>query len=250
MPDAYMSTPVFVLVRILMAHVLADFVFQPDAWIEDRAKRKAKSPYLYLHILIVGLLTWLFIQPRYVFVAPLVIMMTHGAIDIFKTYLPDNTRNFLIDQFAHILIIVLVWGALISDLHPFLYTIKLIAFPSLWIVLLSYIIAIWPASFVIAKFTQKWREDIDQADDYDISGLEDAGKWIGRIERFLILTLILINQYSAIGFLIASKSIFRFSGIEKKQVRKEAEYILIGTLISFALAIILGLATKYLLNAI
>ena len=38
--------------------------------------------------------------------------------------------------------------------------------------------------------------------------------WIGFFERFLIFTFILINQYTAIGFLIAAKSVLRFNDKE------------------------------------
>jgi hypothetical protein len=59
----------------------------------------------------------------------------------------------------------------------------------------------------------------------------------------------LIGQYSAIGFLIAAKSIFRFSGkMENEKDRMQAEYILIGTLISFLFAILTGLGAIYLLE--
>ena len=61
------------------------------------------------------------------------------------------------------------------------------------------------------------------------------------IERILIFTFILIKQWPAIGFLIAAKSVFRFGELKEGKERKKTEYILIGTLLSFTFAIIVGI---------
>ncbi|HTX78161.1 MAG TPA: hypothetical protein VMC62_00765, partial [Longilinea sp.] len=53
-------------------------------------------------------------------------------------------------------------------------------------------------------------------------------------------TFVITNQFSGIGFLVAAKSIFRFSEISKNEDRKEAEYIIIGTFASFLYAIIIS----------
>jgi len=48
--------------------------------------------------------------------------------------------------------------------------------------------------------------------------------------------------------LIAAKSIFRFGEIKEPKYRREAEYIIIGTLMSFSYGILISYATKYFLN--
>ena len=73
----------------------------------------------------------------------------------------------------------------------------------------------------------------------------DASAWIGIMERILIVIFILMSQVAAIGFLVAAKSIFRFSETQKDG-NKKAEYFLLGTLVSFALAVIVGIGIKYL----
>ena len=67
-------------------------------------------------------------------------------------------------------------------------------------------------------------------------------------ERILVYTFIITNQFAGIGFLITAKSILRFSETKKEIERKEAEYIIIGTLISFAFAIITGLLIKLIIE--
>ena len=55
----------------------------------------------------------------------------------------------------------------------------------------------------------------------------------------LILFFVFNNRYEAIGFLIAAKSFIRFSGAEPR-TRALTEYILIGTFISFGIAVLVG----------
>jgi hypothetical protein len=117
-----------------------------------------------------------------------------------------------------------------------------------WIVISAYLLMLRPYGFLIEKLTRRWREELNNLTT-KLIGLKDAGTWIGYVERTIILTFMLIGQYSAIGFLIAAKSIFRFSGkMENEKDRMQAEYILIGTLISFLFAILTGLGAIYLLE--
>jgi len=86
--------------------------------------------------------------------------------------------------------------------------------------------------------------------------LKDAGRWIGMLERILIITFIFINQYIGIGFLIAAKSLLRlidkpenaFGTSKPFSSRKHTEYVLIGTFLSFAIAILTGLVINWLLS--
>ncbi|MDO5405204.1 MAG: DUF3307 domain-containing protein [Proteus sp. (in: enterobacteria)] len=59
------------------------------------------------------------------------------------------------------------------------------------------------------------------------------------------ITFILLNQFAAIGFLLAAKSIFRFGELQNDQDKKLTEYVMLGTLISFSISIFIGLATSY-----
>ena len=66
--------------------------------------------------------------------------------------------------------------------------------------------------------------------------LPNAGKIIGISERIIALTLILLHQFAAVGLLIAAKSILRF----KEDDSAKAEYVLVGTILSFAIATIVS----------
>lgn len=63
---------------------------------------------------------------------------------------------------------------------------------------------------------------------------------IGYLERVLIMTFMLVGCMEGIGFLLAAKSIFRFGELTKAKEVKITEYVMIGTLSSFTIAILLG----------
>lgn len=89
-------------------------------------------------------------------------------------------------------------------------------------------------------------ERTERAASTRLRGLRDGGRTIGRLERALIFIFVLIDQFGAIGFLIAAKSIFRFGELRERSNRMEAEYIIIGTLISFLWAITAAFLTRLL----
>jgi hypothetical protein len=67
------------------------------------------------------------------------------------------------------------------------------------------------------------------------------------MERILILSFVLLNQFAAIGFLMATKTILRF---READAAKMSEYVLLGTLFSFGIAIIIGLSITGILKVI
>lgn len=56
------------------------------------------------------------------------------------------------------------------------------------------------------------------------------------------------NHWEAVGFLLAAKSVFRFGNLKESHGRKLTEYVLIGTLLSFALALAISLLTSEVLD--
>jgi xanthine/uracil/vitamin C permease (AzgA family) len=92
---------------------------------------------------------------------------------------------------------------------------------------------------MIGQMTRKWSDQLPRS-----AGLANAGKWIGILERILILTFLLQDQYAAIGLLITAKGLLRFS--EKDKQEEKTEYVLIGSLISFSVSVITGIVVKNL----
>ncbi|MPM52813.1 hypothetical protein SDC9_99576 [bioreactor metagenome] len=70
--------------------------------------------------------------------------------------------------------------------------------------------------------------------------LERAGRWIGTIERIMAMILVMLQQYTAIGFIITAKSVLRYND---SKIGK-TEYMLIGTLLSFSIALVIGIGIR------
>lgn len=79
-------------------------------------------------------------------------------------------------------------------------------------------------------------------------GLKNGGKLIGQLERAVIFILFVAGMKTAIGFLIAAKSILRFGEIKNSQQRMEAEYIIIGTMMSFGFGILVAFSTLAMID--
>lgn len=80
--------------------------------------------------------------------------------------------------------------------------------------------------------------------DQDITGLKQGGRYIGWLERILVMLLVLVDQPNGTGFLITAKSILRFGEIKDANQRKVAEYIIIGTFLSFGWALLISELTQ------
>lgn len=75
------------------------------------------------------------------------------------------------------------------------------------------------------------------------------GMTIGYCERLLTIAFVMLNQYTALGLLVAAKSILRFSGDKSSEsVRKESEYVLVGTMLSLVFGIVNGLIFMFALK--
>ncbi|RKS53212.1 uncharacterized protein DUF3307 [Gillisia mitskevichiae] len=236
-----------ILIQLLIAHLLTDFALQPTSWIKHKRKYKVRSYFLIIHAIIAGVLTVLFLQQLEWWYIGLVISITHFLIDWWKlNQKKDNLKYFILDQIFHLLIIVIVWLYLINGYSRILPVLKEI-FNSITIltILGSYLFVIFPAGFLIGKATKRWQNEIEETNKK--TSLDDAGRYIGIFERILVLTFILTSNFSAIGFLIAAKSILRFSDKSETGARKQTEYVLIGTLISFTITILLGLLVSHFL---
>src|SRR5437667_35017 len=90
--------------------------------------------------------------------------------------------------------------------------------------------------------TLQMRRDEDRtAGEIDVA----RGRAVGSLERALALTMVLLGDYAAVGWIIAAKSLARFKQLEDREF---AEYFLVGTLASFLLAVLVGVGIRILLR--
>jgi hypothetical protein len=231
----YRSRPMEKIAALLIAaHAFGDFALQPD-WL---AARKRQLGYLLLHLSLHAVVVYLILQLWTCWQAPLFVFVLHGLIDSIKQRLPDSTKWFVFDQVAHFIsLLALAWLLVHRGILPSFAGIgykPLVFFGGL-------VLTIQGAGFLVGKFARRLIEE----NQLQLEGLINGGRWIGRFERALIFVLIFIDQPMGIGFLVAAKSILRF---EEAKQQKFAEYVLIGTLLSFSLAIALASITKWAMS--
>ncbi|HTN06212.1 DUF3307 domain-containing protein [Agriterribacter sp.] len=227
------------LIKLILSHLLADFIFQPKKWVDNRCAQHFLSPWLYLHTLIAALLALMFIGFQY-WQLGLAIFISHTLIDGWKSYRPQTVVYFLIDQFMHLLVIIACWYYAfyaLADIKEWLRLMR--GDNTFWLLTTAYIFLSFPAGIMIGQMTRKWSDQLPRS-----AGLANAGKWIGIVERILILTFLLQDQYAAIGLLITAKGLLRFS--EKDRQEEKTEYVLIGSLISFSISVITGIIVKHI----
>ena len=237
------------LFQWLAVHFFTDFVLQTKKLVQNKKDRKAASWFLYVHCLLHAGLIYLLLPDKSLWQIPAIIFITHYCIDLWKVYQKENVFTFLIDQFLHIIVIIIVWMIWYQPVNWVgAHLLKLLNNYNFWLIATAYLITIFPLAFILGYATQRWRKDIEQSFQRSNTSLSEAGKWIGIFERILVITFVINNHFEGIGFLIAAKSILRFNDIKGDAMRKEAEYILIGTLMSFASSIIIGTIINLLIK--
>lgn len=249
---------------LLLAHGIADFILQTD-FISAAKSINRWQGYIYhgLGIFICTLLAVHFFGWWTAFIAACLVTLTHLLLDWIKsitcsmrTRLVKGGRltvvGFVVDQMLHIVILVWIWHLLDSPVDKavagFYNTIFFPLYLDITVTRLEVVVMV-AAVFIFVSFGGSVfiRKVLDQLYPAGpgIRGETPAGKYIGILERMLILTLTAGGALSGIGFVFAAKSIARFNAISEN--RQFAEYYLIGTLLSFFLALLGGLLLKNLL---
>jgi len=227
--------------KLLLAHLLGDFLFQPLKWVIHKEAKKIASGYLYLHILLHFALTMILLWDLKAWKIAAIIAVSHYLIDLAKLYSTDLFRSkslpFILDQLAHIAVLYCV--AFYPNLKE--YTSELLQQLD-WTLITAYVFVSFPSGIIMGKLLQPMSDQIS----LDHKSLPNAGKTIGIMERLFVLTFVILDHWEAIGLLIAAKSVFRFNDLKDSNNRKLTEYILIGTLVSFGFAMATGIVYNWL----
>jgi hypothetical protein len=228
-----------IFIKLLLAHLLGDFLLQPTSWVLNKEDKKHKSIFLYLHTLLHGVLAWILIAEIDFIWFAVLLAMAHGGIDYLKLrFQKKKTKRtwFLVDQAMHILVIIVITMIYKNE------TIDFTVFDNqFWIFGTGLLLLTKPTSILIKNIISIWTPESKKSDD----SLSNAGNYIGILERLFVFCFIITNHFEAIGFLLAAKSIFRFGDLKEAKDRKLTEYVLIGTLLSFGIAMLTGLLVAW-----
>ncbi|MBF7052567.1 DUF3307 domain-containing protein [Halomonas sp. KAO] len=243
------------LLGLVLAHLVGDFLLQPRHWVEERFRLRHRSRRLYYHSVVHGGLTALVLLvailllpdspgPAGVLVGVLGVGVSHWIIDLVKARLPGTLRWFLLDQALHLGVLILIWLAWLGSMAPLEALGAWLLSPGVLGVAAAYLIVTRPLSFAIAMVLTPWSRQVEEA-----GTLDQAGAHIGMLERLLVLSLVLLDQLAAVGFLLAAKSVLRYGDLREAGDRKLTEYVLLGTLVSVATTLVLGLTLRLLLSS-
>lgn len=237
---------------LLLGHLLGDFPFQGQ-WIL-RNKNRGVWP-LGCHGLIHYVLAWLclgFLGQAQLFAfanqgVVLGYVLLHLCIDKAKgslterSVLADDGKTFLLDQALHGMTIAAASLLLVrSSLSEVAATIRLS--PAFRVhaceAAIVYVATVFGGGCFIRYLTDKLKDDVYARQ------AGNTGLYVGWVERFLIVTAIVVQSPILVGLILTGKSIARFP--EFKEARF-AEYFLIGTLLSISISVVGGLLLLKLL---
>jgi hypothetical protein len=251
-----------ILICLSAAHFLGDFVFQGDA----DAARKTRILILFKHALAVAAIGYLFCGIWDLWQVPLVIFVTHSLIDYIKAKSKkESAWAFILDQGVHLAIITAIAMLLtiptkmIPINKPSTLWVEVLGkgFLEFLILVSGLAVSIKAGGILIGLAVKPLTDELKREQERKNSdeavagrGFEKGGRVIGYLERALIFLFMFTGQPGSIGFLIAAKSIFRFGEIKERQNRLEAEYIIIGTLMSFGYGLFIAYATQFFLGKV
>jgi len=226
-----------ILLKLLLAHLVGDFLLQPKSWVEEKEIKKSQSLKLYYHVLIhaflalfaLGTENWHFV---------LGIAGSHGVIDALKLHSQSKktkTDWFILDQLLHLTVILIVWVTLTENQSAIQ---NLLVTESFYAYLVAILFLTRPSSILMSIFMRPWSKQLSPNNE---DSLANAGTYIGILERLFVFCFIVNDHWEAVGFLLTAKSVFRFGDLKKSKERKLTEYVLIGTMLSFGLAVVVGL---------
>ncbi|WP_419824341.1 DUF3307 domain-containing protein [Anoxybacterium hadale] len=253
-------------IYLLLAHVLGDYYFQNERLAEEKINSLYKQGIHGSIYTVTGIVCILPVFQIKLLIAVLVLSISHFLIDLAKFYymtlmdkapLPPQVQRslYLADQALHIVCIfaasffLTISGVELEPLPiiwKFFEVIEVWPFAVLsWVTML---LLMWkPANITIKQLLCLYKPseenscflEVPSETEQDRKEVEESSKkiggFIGFLERLILLILLSINQYSAMGLVLTAKSIARYNKIiENKEF---AEYYLLGTLLSTVMVI-------------
>jgi Protein of unknown function (DUF3307) len=236
---------------ILLAHLFADFPLQTSSMLEGRGKgSRAYLVHGGIHLLVLSLCIAAFsghdwLASLWFWIAAAVYIGLHLGIDRAKQEwvsirkLPDSTSLFLIDQLLHVSTMIVLawfltrpgWTNLKSEFAWSQATGERVLEAAV-----VHVAVVFAGGYWIRYLTSGLIAGIEKPGESP-EQIKNAGMYIGWLERFLVITAIVVQSPSMVGLILTGKSIARFPELKERF----AEYFLIGTLLSIGLAVLGGL---------
>src|SRR5579862_2111574 len=204
------------LLAIYQAHLLTDFVFQTHRLVEQKRHRKvsAYAQHGLIHYLLAIAITG-FVVPgsslslrTHLVIAALTLI--HLAIDFAKTELArknpvfNGPTAYISDQALHLLTIIFAAclispGVHFADLAKWIANIR--AVPNKYLAVpVIYMAVLFGGGYLIRFLTRSLAEGVkSHSSERPSAQLQNAGLYIGWLERFLVVTALLLQSPATVG---------------------------------------------------
>jgi hypothetical protein len=255
-----------VFLALLFAHLLGDFPLQTRGMVLGKTAMRV-SAYLshgFVHLLIsiaaLASFTELPLSGPSTLIALAILVPGHLALDLGKSTLvralpaSDGALLYTADQAMHVLIVALVTAVAVQAPPPVaaLYGLWMVYRDTFLVAALVIAATVFPAGYLIRYMLKPLSDqlgvDRERATGREsLEGLSNAGLYLGWLERGLLVIAFAIGSFTAVGLIIGAKSVARFPEFRS---RAFAEYFLIGTLISVAIAAVGGSVLHLALDAL
>lgn len=264
-----------VFLCLLLAHFLADFPLQSRKIIQFRNTNrfiqclKGTGIHIAVHLAVSFVCTVYFWSFRLILII-LFVTIFHGFIDIIKArysakhpYVKNSVFLFLGDQAVHLLMLFV--SVFLSGYTPnhspiqiwmneLFITIKdsvtsVTYQQKILLSIILFIAGIWGVGISIKicleRMAYRQLSSVNEKlNKPKIDGAHDGGYTIGLLERTFIIVSILLDLPLVIGFILTAKSVAR---LKKFSDDRFAEIFIIGSLMSFLSATVIGYLVKFLL---
>lgn len=252
-----------VFLALLFAHLLGDFPLQTRSMVQGKVRMRLAAylahglVHLATCVAALALFTDVEFPDLPILLALVALVVAHLGLDLGKSAVvrrrPDSDGALLYaaDQAAHVLVVALA-AVLVARSGP-----PVDAMLALWaawrepllVSALVIVATVFPAGYLIRYLLKPLSRQLggNDLEDDSLAGLGNAGLYLGWLERGLLVVAFAIPSFTAVGLIIGAKSVARFPAFRS---RAFAEYFLIGTLISVAMAAAGGWVLRLALDAL
>ena len=235
--------------NLLLAHLVSDFFLQTQKMVDNKNSRHLLGSAIYKHVVTVALLSWVAVGAVDFLPYALLIGVTHWVIDLAKVCFKKHPLwPFVADQVFHLLVLAWVTVHCQAGWEQWGF-IPLNMVASLPLTCAALVFLTTPSNFLIREVFDSRKAPLEdfvitesKSDRDALPRLKDVGALIGTLERCLTFVFVLNGNYQAVGFIVAAKSILRFRESEGAR----AEYVLVGTLLSFSIAVLCALVVLWI----
>ncbi len=248
-----MSNAIIMFIYFYLGHLIGDILLQGKHLAKSKGQEFG-SQILHSVVSTMGSVLCYWVCDPGFWLVYFALFVGHVFIDEIKCKLDrynSSLKLLVIDQVVHLVFIgllcVAVWYQNIIkpefSYSPFFESLSTQVAVNAALILSGGILAVQFGSNLIQKAMAKYVDRGEEA--CDKISQNTSGKVIGKLERSIAYLLIISGNTVVVGLLFLAKSILKFDEIKHT---KQAEYIIIGSLMSFGWAIALGLLVRYLIT--